>query len=305
MDRILELASRQHGLIGREQALAHGMTRGQINARVRERRWDIAGRGVYRVPGSVPTWEQRLLTALLVAGPGAVASRRSAAALWRIPGFSRQPVEVTQRRGPSRRNPVKGLHDSRVLPPHQVRTVDAIPTTSPARTIIDLCGCVHPRRAERAMDNALSMGLVSVGDLGRMLGETGTHGRAGIALARRLLSVRTADYVAPASELEALLLAVLEASGIEAPERQGSVGGTQAPVGRVDFVFREARVVVEADSRRHHSSWLDVQADHRRDLLLTAAGWRVIRVNWHQLVEEPRLFAAAVRTVLRQGVVGR
>jgi very-short-patch-repair endonuclease len=79
--------------------------------------------------------------------------------------------------------------------------------------------------------------------------------------------------------------------------RSGS-DGTQAPVGRVDFVDPQARVVVEADSRRYHSSWLDVQADHRRDLLLTAAGRRVIRVNWHQLVEEPSLFIEALRATL-------
>ncbi|MGH9263536.1 MAG: DUF559 domain-containing protein, partial [Acidimicrobiales bacterium] len=57
--------------------------------------------------------------------------------------------------------------------------------------------------------------------------------------------------------------------------------------------------VIEADSRRHHSSWLDVEADHRRDLLLAAAGWRVIRVNWHQLLDEPELFVSAILTALR------
>jgi very-short-patch-repair endonuclease len=69
-------------------------------------------------------------------------------------------------------------------------------------------------------------------------------------------------------------------------------------VGRVDFVYRAAKVVIEADSRRYHSSWLDVQADHRRDLLLAAAGWTIVRVNWHQLIAEPELFIAAVRAFL-------
>lgn len=149
MDRILELAERQHSLIGREQALAHGMTRGQIDARVRSGRWEKAARGVYRVCGSVPTWEQRLMTAVLATG--GVASRSSAAALWRLPGFRPGPVEVSQVRGPSVRNPGSGLHESRFLPAHQVRTVGVIPTTYPERTILDLCGCVHAQRAERAL----------------------------------------------------------------------------------------------------------------------------------------------------------
>ena len=58
-------------------------------------------------------------------------------------------------------------------------------------------------------------------------------------------------------------------------------------------------MVIEADSRRYHSAWLDVQADHRRDLLLTAAGWRIVRVNWHQLIKEPELLIAAVKALLR------
>ncbi len=298
MDPILELAAEQHGLIAREQALAYGMTPGQIGARVRRGRFDAIARGVYRVPGSVPTWQQGLMAAVLATGAGAAASRRAAAALWRLPGFRPGPIEVTQGRGPSSRNPAQGLHDSRFLPSHQVAVVDGIPVTCPERTVLDLCGSVHPLRAERALDNCLAMEATTVGRLGVMLAETGRRGRAGTALLRRLLAVRTADYVPPASELEALLLAVLAAAGLDSPARQEWVGGTRAPVGRVDFVYRDRRVVIEADSRRYHSAWLDVQADHRRDLLLTAAGWRVIRVNWHQLVDDPGLFVDALRATM-------
>lgn len=298
MDRVNELAERQHGLIGREQALAHGMTVRQIEGRLRTGRWKITARGVYRVAGAVQTWEQRLLAAVLAAGVGAAASRRSAAALWRLPGFHAGPIEVTQGRAQSVRTPATRVYDSHFLPPHQIRIVDGIPTVSVERTVLDLCGSEHPKRAERALDNALAMDLTSVQSLGQMVAETGRRGRNGTALTRELLAARTVDYIPPASALEALAVAVLEAHGIEQPERQTSVGGTTEPVGRVDFVFRAARLVLEADSRRHHSSWLDVEADRRRDLHLAAAGWTIMRVNWHQLVGEPELFIAAVRAHL-------
>lgn len=297
MDRINELAAQQHSLIGREQALAHGITIRQIESRLRTGRWTIAARGVYRVAGSVRTWEQRLLAAVFAAGVGAAASRRSAAALWQLPGFPAGPIEVTQGRGLSVR--ASRRHESRFLPAHQVRIVNSIPTVAVERTLLDLCGTVQPGRAERALDNALSMGLTTVQRLGLMLAETGRRGRPGTALIRELLAVRSADYVPPASALEALVVAVLEAHGVEQPLRQDRVGGTTAPIGRVDFVFPAARLVIEADSRRHHSSWLDIEADHRRDLLLAAAGWRVIRVNWHQLMQEPELFVSALRATLR------
>ena len=294
MDRILELAARQHSVIGREQMLAYGMTRGQIDARVRRKRLEPAGRGVYRVPGSVTSWEQRLMAAVLGAGIGAAASRLSAAALWRLPGFPPGPIHVTQGRGPSSRTAVRSLHDSRFLPPHHLRVVGCIPTTSPERTLFDICGCVHPTRAERALDNALAMDLTTVQRLVLMLAETGARGRTGTAHLRQLLAMRAEAYVPPASELEALVKAVIAAAGLEQPTRQVSVGGTAAPIGRVDFTYAPANVLIEADSRRHHSSWSDQQADHRRDLLLAAAGWRVVRVNWHQLIKEPELFIAAL-----------
>jgi hypothetical protein len=300
METMRRLAEQQHGIISREQALAHGMNSNQIGARLRRGSWERLARNVYRIPGSVRTWEQQVLAAVWAAGCGAAASRRCAAALWRIPGFSPGPVEVTQARGPSSRYPAPGLHESRYLPPHQIRIASDIPTTCPERTLLDLCGFVHPQRAERALDNALAMDLTTVQQLGMMLAETGARGRPGTALLRVLLAVRTADYVPPASELEALLLGVLTGAGVPLPDRQEWVGGTRAPAGRVDFVYRHARIVIEADSRRYHSAWLDVQADHRRDLLLTAAGWRIIRVNWHQLIKEPELLVAAANAFLRQ-----
>jgi hypothetical protein len=299
METMRRLAEQQHGLFSREQALTHGMNSNQIGGHLRRGSLERVARTVYRVPGSVPTWEQRLLAAVWAAGAGAAACRHSAAALWRIPGFRPGPLEVTQPRGPSSRYPAHGLHDSRFLPSHQIRVVRAIPTTCPERTLLDLCGCVHPGRAERALDNALAMELTTIHGIGLMLAETGARGRTGTALLRRILSVRCDDYVPPESELEALVIAVLAGAGLPLPARQASVGGTTAPAGRVDYIYRPFRLVIEADSRRYHSSWLDVQADHRRDLLLMAAGYRIVRVNWHQLIGEPNLFLAAVRAFLR------
>jgi very-short-patch-repair endonuclease len=84
------------------------------------------------------------------------------------------------------------------------------------------------------------------------------------------------------------------------PVRQVEVGGTTAPVGRIDFLYRAARLVIEADSKQYHGNWLATEADHRRDKLLIAAGYQVIRTNWHELIEEPELLVNAVRAVLQR-----
>ena len=51
--------------------------------------------GVYRIPGSPQSWEEDLVALCLWGGPDAVASHRSAAALWELPGFPKGPLEIT------------------------------------------------------------------------------------------------------------------------------------------------------------------------------------------------------------------
>lgn len=80
------------------------------------------------------------------------------------------------------------------------------------------------------------------------------------------------------------------------PERQVSIAGTSAPIGRVDFLI--GRVVIEADSRAYHGDWVAADADRLRDLRLTAAGYRVVRVTWRLLVTQPDTFLAAIAAAL-------
>ena len=299
-DRLCSLAEHQDGLVTRAQGLSAGVSYAAIDGRLRNDRLQRVARDVYRVPGSAPTWRQSLVAAMLTAGEGAVASHTSAAALWRMPGFDPGPIEVTRLRGRSRVARVGVLHETRCLPPGHVTAVDGIPVTAVARTVLDLCGAVHPRRAERALANALAMRITTPARLHAVLVEAGKRGRPGSRLLRQLLSERDDGQPPPESELESLLVTVLRAAGLPTPARQVALGSDATPIGRVDFVYREARLVLEADSRRHHSSWLDVEADRRRDAALLAAGWFVLRVTWDQLVHHPGDIAAAVRSALRR-----
>jgi hypothetical protein len=74
------LATLQYGLVERGQARARGMPAAAIDRRVASGAWIRVHERVYRLPGAPLTWEQRLLAACLAAGPGAVASHRSAVA---------------------------------------------------------------------------------------------------------------------------------------------------------------------------------------------------------------------------------
>ena len=98
--------------------------------------------------------------------------------------------------------------------------------------------------------------------------------------------------------LEARFRDLVREAGLPEPVRQLDVGDEEAWIGRVDVSYPPARLLIELDSRRHHSSKLDVEADAARDRRLTRAGWRVVRFTWTDLVERPGWVVAELRRLL-------
>ena len=284
-----KLAERQHGVLLRAQARELGLSPDAIQHRLDAGRWELVRAGVYRLCGSPRTWEQRVIAIVLGAGTGAVASHHTAAALWRLAGFRpHEVIDVTTARGRRPRHPSGRLHRSLHLPPDHLGAMAGIPVTRPARTLVDLAGVIPPGRAERVIDNALNMGLVTTRDLNAVTAELTRPGRPGIALMRRLLDERGSGYVAPASELEARYLALTRAAGLPDPVRQHDVGDEQDWMGRSDYAYPPVRVLVELDSRRHHLAKLDFEADRARDNTRVAAGWRPLRFTWRMVTTSPR-----------------
>jgi very-short-patch-repair endonuclease len=293
--RMEALALSQHGLISHDQALTIGLTESAIrHRRCKGRLVDVQKR-VYRLPGAIDTPHARALAAVLAAGGGAVVSHTSAAGLFRLPGFCVEPIVVTIAR--RWRRPVRSVRveQSLAVVLHHRRVVDGVPCTSLARTVFDLCGDVHPRRAERALDTALARRAVTMSALWRVLDDLAEHGRAGTVLLRSLLMEQGRRYVPPASELEARFVELARAQGLPEPRRQVSLGDDDAWIGRVDFVFQEPRLVVEVDSSEFHDALLDRRSDAERDRRLTTAGWTVLRFRWRDVVDRPHAVAHSIR----------
>src|SRR5438105_14431582 len=128
---VRRFADRQHGVFSAAQARSAGASPEVIRWRVESGVWERVCRGVYRLPGAPDTWRQRLWTALLVAGPGAVVAREAAAALWGLPGFAKGPIAVVAVHGiKDHRLAVGHFHESRRLPPSHVTLIDGIPVTT-------------------------------------------------------------------------------------------------------------------------------------------------------------------------------
>ena len=252
--------------------------------------------GVYRLVGG-PQGPRVDLMAAVLAVPGAVASQQAAAALVGIPGFAVSKM-VTVDGTSLPRTPDVRVHRTLLLPRHHCVVRDQIPCTSVARTIFDLCAAVHPRRAERAMDNALARRLVTLPALGRVLDELAEHGRGGTVLMRELLAARPFGYVAPESELEARFVELIDHYGLPQPTRQLDLGDTDAWIGRADFVYRDQQIVIEVDGREGHSSQLDQLADAERDGQLVTLGRVVLRFGWDDVCFRGEMVAGLVRTAL-------
>jgi very-short-patch-repair endonuclease len=60
----------------------------------------------------------------------------------------------------------------------------------------------------------------------------------------------------------------------------------------------DRRVVIELDGHASHGTRLAFERDRERDRILTAAGWRVVRVTWRQLHDDAERLAADLRRLV-------
>ena len=261
---VAELARRQHGVVGRGQLAALGLTRREIERWVARRRLHRVHRGVYAVGHLALTRNGRFMAAVLACGDGAALSHFSAAVLWGILEDRGQAIHVTA----EARRRVKGIvvHDS-PLDGERVRR-HGIVVTTPARTIVDLADVVRKRRTlERAIDEADYLRLDWTDAAPR-------KGRRGSGLLSSVLAVHEPGSTRTRSELEERFIAFCDSHGFRRPEVNCSIEGYLC-----DFVWREERLVVETDGKRAHGTRRASRRDPVRDAELQIAGWRVVRVT--------------------------
>ena len=87
--------------------------------------------------------------------------------------------------------------------------------------------------------------------------------------------------------------------GLPTPVRQ-AVRLTATGVERRDVEYPEFAFVVELDGRLNHESWRAGNRDASRDLADMVSGRLVMRLRWHQVMEQSCATALGVATVLRQ-----
>jgi hypothetical protein len=287
---VARVAAIQKGFVTRAQLAAAGLGRGAIGWRVRSRRLIPYHKGVYLYgrPSLEPLGRE--WAAILAGGGHAVLSHWSLADLWGLADGSPDEVWLTVVDRQRHSRPGLRVHRTTRLEPDEVRLHRGLPVTTPARLVIDLAPHCSQGRLERLLAQARIQQLVTDAELDRAL-QRGAH-RPGAALVRGLLAAERGPAFTRA-ELERRLLALIREAGLPAPVLNGTLLGFE-----VDFHWPEHRLVVETDGFRFHAHARSFERDRRRDQVLVAAGWRVIRITWRQLTDEPLAVLARLAMAL-------
>jgi very-short-patch-repair endonuclease len=291
------LAERQHGSVAIPQLYDLGLTTRTIARMVDSGRWLRVTPMVLRMAGSPASRGQRVMEAVLDAGAGTALSHRSCAAWWRVRGFILRDIEVVRLRGsnsiPARLARV--VHEPRCLPPHHLTVLDGVPVTIPSRIPFDLAG-TQPWLAEKALDRAWAMNLLTFKSSTAMLDDLAERGRRGITLMRELLAARGPDYRPNDTNLEDRFQELAREAGFHDLVRQRELLGREW-IGRVDFVNERRRLVIEVDSALYHGALIDEAADLARTNELEATGWRVERFTDSEIWFQPQPTVDRLRTI--------
>lgn len=259
------IAAVQNGRITAGQLRGCGFGNSSIENGVRAGRLHRVHKGVYALGHLAPSRLGDWHAAVLACGPGAVLSHRCAATALKIRDAVGPRIDVTIPSTSGRRRPGIAIHHCDLLA-CEIGTWMRIPITSPSRTMVDLA---HELKDEDAIQWAMrELQYVRLWD--RQLLELSNHRRPNRTIARVI------DDLPPTrSPLEvAFLTRVVRRHRLPAPECQAKLEGFH-----VDFLWPEARLVVEVDGKNHDLPLMR-QADAIRDAALDAAGYRVLRYRW-------------------------
>lgn len=210
---------------------------------------------------------------MLACGPDALLSHHAAAALWDLRGTPSGPIDVT---APAvRRHSGIRSHVSHPNPQLIRTTVDAIPVTNLERTILDQAPSLDPQRLRTTLEQVQHRGLLRPE---RFQTHTGHRGLRPVSAA---LATLTDEAPWTQSGLERRFLELVRAAGLPEPQSNVTVAGFV-----VDFYWAQQRLIVEVDGYGHQRSRSAFEADRRKDLRLSLASFRVVRVRNERIVHE-------------------
>jgi predicted transcriptional regulator of viral defense system len=274
---LADLATRQHGVVSVRQLERLGYTRSSAAKAAGVGRLQRLHRGVYAVGHEALTWEGWCVAAVAANAP-CVASHWSAGCIW---GLTRsRPTGKFHITATTRRHRKEEFHvHFAELTDEDTSSVQGIPVTSVARTVLDLAA-LNPggtsARLKRLEDGEHRLDLR---EFEALLARA--KGHKGWAALTRAVDLYRLDPTVTRSGLERRFRALIRRSGLPRPSMNFVVGGYE-----LDCYWPEHLLAVELDTYGTHGSRLSFEEDRKRARVLGMLGITLERVTDRQLDSE-------------------
>lgn len=288
--------ARQFGLISRKQA-REVLTKRQVEIRTASGEWIIEREGIYRLRSAPPSWEGDVLARILERD--AVASHRTAAALWGLDRRGKRVPEITVPYGRRPRNE-PGMHVSRQWDRRDELERLGIPCTGLNRTILDCAAVTNWRHVELLAEAAIRKNMTSWQQLRSTLIVHSQRGRDGCGTLRRLLDDRAGTPGVTRSDFSLLVVNLLRRNGLPEPVVEYAVSDRAGEhILSLDLAWPDRKKAWELDGLEWHFGRTDVERDRRKRNALVNEGWVLQEVLWSMYADAPDDLVAMARRFLQ------
>jgi hypothetical protein len=286
---IRALAGRQAGNISRAQLLSVGLSEGAIDARLRTGALARRYPGVYCLAPARQDSQARIAAAVLAGGPTAAASHATAAYLWGFLHRYKPPPEISLTTGDRRPRHILA-HRCPSLQPRDVTRQHGVPTTTRARTALDLAPQLTKTQLTRLVNDARRDGHLRDDALNDIITRNPLHPGA------KLLKPFADSPGNPTrSDFEDDFLAFTEKYNLPTPQINTIVNGYE-----VDAYFPDHNLIVECDGYEYHKDRAAFESDRERDAHQLAHGTPTVRLTRERLTHTPDREATRLQTILNQ-----
>jgi very-short-patch-repair endonuclease len=295
---LADILRRQHHVIGRDQALACGLSRAALRYHLRASGpWQTLLPGVYRTMTGPVSAGQRDIAALLHAGPRSAITGMAAARHFGFQVPDASPVDVVIPMQVRRQSIgfVRVQRSERM--PVDVCAEGEIRFVLPARAVADAARRMRSAREVRVLiAETVQQQRCTIEMLNVELEQGPAQGSAFLRAA--LAEVREGIRSAPEGDLRVLL----RRERVPMPMFNARLYDEKKTLIAVaDAWWEDAGVAAEVDSREYHYSAEDWQRTMRRHDRLVARGVLVLHFTPARIRAEPQAVAAEIRSALIAG----
>jgi hypothetical protein len=289
------VAARQDGVFTRAQARAAGLSKAQVEYRLRSGAFKTVAGDVLTL-ASTPAGIRQGIRAAALTWPDGIVWGLSAARFW-FPSAPIPPSDVVFVAVPHGRQDRFRLVARR----HRVSATDTVTCggariqTAASSLLVTLAELDRPA-ADSLVAWLIARRQFPVAQFEAALARRITRNKAG-----RLREYAQMAAAGAASRSEVALQALLIKPGIVGWVANAEVRGADGSIASADALFLKERLIVAVDGRAYHSDPDAFQRDRSQQNQLVNAGYRFLRFTWADLTERPELVVEQITRALNRG----